>query len=86
MQSRGPVETDILLLGAGHAHVEVLRRLLGERGSGVSVDDADLGGRVADIGEEVAGDRLDGLAALAGELPLDLQPRWRASSLLPGYS
>jgi selenide,water dikinase len=26
MQPRGPVETDILLLGAGHAHVEVLRR------------------------------------------------------------
>src|SRR5450755_4025105 len=26
MQSRGPIETDILLLGAGHAHVEVLRR------------------------------------------------------------
>jgi selenide, water dikinase len=26
MQQRGPVETDILLLGAGHAHVEVLRR------------------------------------------------------------
>jgi selenide,water dikinase len=26
MRSRGPVETDILLLGAGHAHVEVLRR------------------------------------------------------------
>jgi selenide,water dikinase len=26
MQSSGPVETDIVLLGAGHAHVEVLRR------------------------------------------------------------
>jgi selenide,water dikinase len=26
MQRTGPVETDILLLGAGHAHVEVLRR------------------------------------------------------------
>jgi len=26
MQSSGPIETDILLLGAGHAHVEVLRR------------------------------------------------------------
>src|SRR5919199_2559675 len=26
MQSRAPIETDILLLGAGHAHVEVLRR------------------------------------------------------------
>jgi selenide,water dikinase len=26
MRSSGPVETDILLLGAGHAHVEVLRR------------------------------------------------------------
>src|SRR5258708_8392952 len=26
MQARGPIETDILLLGAGHAHVEVLRR------------------------------------------------------------
>ena len=26
MQPRGPIETDILLLGAGHAHVEVLRR------------------------------------------------------------
>ena len=26
MQSYGPIETDILLLGAGHAHVEVLRR------------------------------------------------------------
>src|ERR1700677_4456462 len=26
MQSPGPIETDILLLGAGHAHVEVLRR------------------------------------------------------------
>jgi selenide,water dikinase len=26
MQQRGPIETDILLLGAGHAHVEVLRR------------------------------------------------------------
>ena len=26
MQPRGPVETDIVLLGAGHAHVEVLRR------------------------------------------------------------
>ena len=26
MQSRGPIQTDILLLGAGHAHVEVLRR------------------------------------------------------------
>jgi selenide,water dikinase len=26
MQPRGPVETDILLLGAGHAHVEVMRR------------------------------------------------------------
>ncbi len=26
MKSRGPVETDIVLLGAGHAHVEVLRR------------------------------------------------------------
>src|ERR1700742_3957748 len=26
MRSRGPIETDILLLGAGHAHVEVLRR------------------------------------------------------------
>ncbi|HXT80858.1 MAG TPA: selenide, water dikinase SelD, partial [Acetobacteraceae bacterium] len=26
MQSRVPIETDILLLGAGHAHVEVLRR------------------------------------------------------------
>src|ERR1700739_3220479 len=26
MQSFGPVETDIVLLGAGHAHVEVLRR------------------------------------------------------------
>lgn len=27
MQPRGPIETDILLLGAGHAHVEVLRRV-----------------------------------------------------------
>jgi selenide, water dikinase len=26
MQSRGPIETDILLVGAGHAHVEVMRR------------------------------------------------------------
>src|ERR1700709_321252 len=26
MQSPRPVETDIVLLGAGHAHVEVLRR------------------------------------------------------------
>lgn len=26
MRPRGPIETDILLLGAGHAHVEVLRR------------------------------------------------------------
>jgi selenide, water dikinase len=26
MQPRGPIETDIVLLGAGHAHVEVLRR------------------------------------------------------------
>ncbi len=26
MQSSGPIETDIVLLGAGHAHVEVLRR------------------------------------------------------------
>lgn len=26
MQSRGPIQTDIVLLGAGHAHVEVLRR------------------------------------------------------------
>src|SRR4030081_2505442 len=26
MQPRGPIETDILLLGAGRAHVEVLRR------------------------------------------------------------
>jgi selenide,water dikinase len=26
MQPRGPIETDVLLLGAGHAHVEVLRR------------------------------------------------------------
>ena len=26
MRSSGPIETDILLLGAGHAHVEVLRR------------------------------------------------------------
>ena len=26
MQTSGPIETDILLLGAGHAHVEVLRR------------------------------------------------------------
>src|SRR6202140_3211910 len=26
MQTSGPVETDIVLLGAGHAHVEVLRR------------------------------------------------------------
>src|ERR1700722_13957226 len=26
MQARGPIDTDILLLGAGHAHVEVLRR------------------------------------------------------------
>src|SRR5579862_6746567 len=26
MQPKGPIETDILLLGAGHAHVEVLRR------------------------------------------------------------
>ena len=26
MQSSGPVETDIVLLGGGHAHVEVLRR------------------------------------------------------------
>jgi selenide,water dikinase len=26
MHPRGPIETDILLLGAGHAHVEVLRR------------------------------------------------------------
>jgi len=26
MQPRGPINTDILLLGAGHAHVEVLRR------------------------------------------------------------
>ncbi|HEY8287770.1 MAG TPA: selenide, water dikinase SelD [Acetobacteraceae bacterium] len=26
MQPRAPIETDILLLGAGHAHVEVLRR------------------------------------------------------------
>ncbi len=26
MRSTGPIETDILLLGAGHAHVEVLRR------------------------------------------------------------
>src|SRR5215218_8426380 len=26
MQATGPVETDIVLLGAGHAHVEVLRR------------------------------------------------------------
>lgn len=26
MQSRGPITTDLVLLGAGHAHVEVLRR------------------------------------------------------------
>ena len=26
MQPKGPIETDIMLLGAGHAHVEVLRR------------------------------------------------------------
>src|SRR5258707_13403551 len=26
MQPRGPIETDVLLLGAGHAHVEVLRQ------------------------------------------------------------
>src|SRR5450755_3582216 len=26
MRPKGPIETDILLLGAGHAHVEVLRR------------------------------------------------------------
>jgi selenide,water dikinase len=26
MQSSRPVETDIVLLGAGHAHLEVLRR------------------------------------------------------------
>src|SRR5450432_2869794 len=26
MRPRGPIETDMLLLGAGHAHVEVLRR------------------------------------------------------------
>src|SRR6266849_2261352 len=26
MRPRGPIQTDIVLLGAGHAHVEVLRR------------------------------------------------------------
>src|ERR1700694_1391180 len=35
MQPRGPIETDILLLGAGHAHVEVLRRFARRPESGV---------------------------------------------------
>src|ERR1700739_3313686 len=35
MQSFGPVETDIVLLGAGHAHVEVLRRFAMRPESGV---------------------------------------------------
>ena len=35
MQPRGPIETDIVLLGAGHAHVEVLRRFAKRPESGV---------------------------------------------------
>jgi selenide,water dikinase len=35
MQPSGPIETDILLLGAGHAHVEVLRRFAMRREAGV---------------------------------------------------
>src|SRR6185437_6885045 len=35
MQPRGPIETDILLLGAGHAHVEVLRRFAKQPEPGV---------------------------------------------------
>ena len=35
MQSSGPIETDILLLGAGHAHVEVLRRFAMKPEAGV---------------------------------------------------
>ena len=41
-------------------HVEVLRRLAGERGARVAFHDVDLGGGFADIGEEILGDGRDG--------------------------
>src|ERR1700723_3755990 len=35
MQPQAPITTDIVLLGAGHAHVEVLRRFAMRRETGV---------------------------------------------------